>query len=81
MFSAFPVNSGSCNIYLCVFSACMYRNHTGTQCKERPEDSVRFPGTGLKAVVSCHVDAGNEIQGLCKSSKCSLSVNCFSGCP
>jgi hypothetical protein len=47
MFSAFPVNSGSCNIYLCVFSACMYRNHTGTQCKERPEDSVRFPGTGV----------------------------------
>lgn len=36
-------------LHLCLFAMCM-------QCPQRPEESIRFPVTG---VTDCHLGAGN----------------------
>jgi hypothetical protein len=57
-----------------VLPACMSVHHMSTWCPQRPEEDVGLPGTGIIDCVICHVSDGNQIQVLCKSSKCPLLV-------
>lgn len=45
---------------------------------QRTEESVGPYGAGVTEVVSHNVSAGNQTQGLCKRSKCSLPLSTLS---
>ena len=46
--------------------------HVCAWCPKRPEEVIRFPGTGI--TVSCHVGSGNRTWVLGKSCQYSLTA-------
>lgn len=50
---------------------CICVCHRHVWCPWRPEEEVRFPGTGVTVVVVHHVATGNRTQFLYKTTECS----------
>lgn len=46
-------------MYIGVWPACMCVYCVLVWCPQRPEESPKCPGTGVKTVFNCHMDAEN----------------------
>ena len=47
-------------MYECVLGS-VYVHHMCVMYFQRPEESIRFPETGVQMIVSCRVGAGNHL--------------------